>query len=56
MFRIIGLVQKLLLLFLLVLLLLNMIVKAEGDQVLISSNNPLDVGSVAPPDEDNQDP
>ena len=32
-----------------------MIVKAEGNQVLISSDNPLDVGPVAPPDEDNQD-
>lgn len=33
-----------------------MIVKAEGNQVLISGDNPLDVGPVAPPDEDNQDP
>ena len=32
-----------------------MIVKAEGNQVLISGDNPLDVGPVAPPDEDNQD-
>ena len=54
-FCIIGLVQKLLLLLVLVLLLLNMIVKAEGNQVLISGDNPLDVGPVAPPNEDNQD-